>query len=951
MQRALLLFGWYAPFSGPVGFVIVAYVVFLAVWAALLRLRADRVAVVNGIFIALISTAAAITVGALVAVIASTLWKGRQALVHVNFFTQDMSKTGPLDSLKTGGVLHALVGTLWMIGIAVVLTAPLGILTAVYLYQSRSRFSRFVRSVVVAMTALPTILAGLFIYAFWILTLGNEKSALAAALALSVMMLPYIIRGADLVLRLVPGNLVEASSALGAPRWRTVWHVVLPSARSGLATAVILGVARGIGEASPVLLTAGFTTYLNTNPIHGPMVSLPLLTLKLAQSPTDTFIARGYACRVVLVARGARALHHRSRHRRPRRRCGLGARPTPPRARVGPRSRTLRTPRQSLDGAGTVSGGCRMSITRKRVAAMLSIGLAALFVSALAMPAQADSYVPVSGAGSTWSENALSQWIRDVQQYGMRINYAGTGSSDGRRQYLNGTVDFAASDIPFQSHPEDGSAPENPTPGTYAYMPITAGGTVFMYNLTINGQRVTNLRLSGENVVKIFTRVITTWNDPAIEADNPGLKLPDEQIVPVVRSDGSAATYHLTEWMIDEYGPLWNSYCSKSGRAPACGPTSLYPTVPGVIAQAGDLGIAGYVSQNYAAGSIGFVNYSYALNTHFPVAKLLNSAGYYTEPTAQNVAVSLLKAQINTTSTDPSLYLTQNLTGVFSDPDPRTYVLSSYGYLILPTKIQGQFTAAKGKTLAAFASYAMCQGQQESASLGYSPMPVNLVQAGFTQIAKIPGAVSSNVNIATCHNPTFSPDGTNLLAKTAPMPPACDKQGPTQCSTGTGGARQPTRVVIVTGTGGGGSSGGSGGSTGGGQTTSGGGSAATSSGSTAGGSSTGGGSTATGSSSTGGSGTGGATGSGSGATSNTTACDPSSGTCGAVASAGSGSGSGSGSNIDAASGSLSATPVVLTAASGWGSTQVLMLIALVLLIAVIVVPAFLVRRFRNEETR
>jgi phosphate transport system permease protein len=298
---ALLLFGWYAPFSGPVGFVIVAYVAFLAVWAALVGLRSDRVAVTNAIFIALMSTAAVITVGALVAVIGSTLWKGKDALVHVNFFTQDMSKTGPLDSLKSGGVLHALVGTLWMIGIAVVLTAPLGILTAVYLYQSRSRFSRFVRSVVEAMTALPTILAGLFIYAFWILTLGNEKSALAAALALSVMMLPYIIRGADLVLRLVPGNLVEASSALGAPRWRTVWHVVLPSARSGLATAVILGVARGIGEASPVLLTAGFTTYLNTDPIHGPMVSLPLLTLKLAQSPTPTFIARGYACASFLL--------------------------------------------------------------------------------------------------------------------------------------------------------------------------------------------------------------------------------------------------------------------------------------------------------------------------------------------------------------------------------------------------------------------------------------------------------------------------------------------------------------------------------------------------------------------------------------------------------------------------------------------------------------------------
>lgn len=160
-------------------------------------------------------------------------------------------------------------------------------------------------------------------------------------------------------------------------------------------------------------------------------------------------------------------------------------------------------------------------------------------------PASADSYVPVSGAGSTWSENALDQWISDVQQYGMRVNYAGTGSTAGRQSFLNGTADFAASDIPFQTKPDDGSAPESPTPGTYAYMPITAGGTVFMYNLTINGQQVTNLRLSGANIAKIFTGAITNWSNPAIAADNPDLQLPNEPIVPVVRSDGAGDSFEF----------------------------------------------------------------------------------------------------------------------------------------------------------------------------------------------------------------------------------------------------------------------------------------------------------------------------------------------------------------------------------------------------------------------
>jgi phosphate ABC transporter phosphate-binding protein len=427
------------------------------------------------------------------------------------------------------------------------------------------------------------------------------------------------------------------------------------------------------------------------------------------------------------------------------------------------------------------------------VALVLGTGIT---IGSVAPATAAPSYVPISGQGSTWSENALDQWISDVQQYGMRINYDGDGSTTGRQAYISGTTDFAASDIPFQTNPNDGSAPEDPTPNSYAYMPVTAGGTVFMYNLTIAGQRVTNLRLSGQNIAKIFTGQITNWNNPAIAADNPALALPNEPIVPVVRSDGAGSSFEFSEWMIDQYPSVWNQFCNATGRAPACGPTSFWPTTPTIpmIAQSGDLGVAGYVAQNYAAGSIGYVEYSYALNAKFPVVNMLNAAGYYTEPTPQNVAVSLLQAQINMDSSNPAVYLTENLSNVYTDPDPRTYPLSSYSYLILPTKVQGQFTTNKGATLAAFSYYAMCQGQQDSASLGYSPMPINLVQASFAQIAKIPGAVTQNINIQSCNNPTFSSTGQNLLAVDAPQPPACDKKGPTQCTTATGGATAATPV-------------------------------------------------------------------------------------------------------------------------------------------------------------
>jgi phosphate transport system permease protein len=299
---ALLLFGQLAPLSGALGFVVVAYGAFLAAYAVLLGLEEDGPAVRDRVMTVVLWSAATLLFSALVLVVGFTLWRGREALPHLNFFTQDMQQAGPLDPLTNGGIAHAMLGTLLMIAIALAVTVPLGLACAVYLNQIPGRFSRFVRTIVEAMTALPSIVAGLMVYATWILGLGLQKSGLAAGFAISVMMLPIVIRAADVVLRLVPGNLTEAAEALGAPRWRTVWHVVLPTARSGLATAVILGTARGIGETSPVLLTAGYTAALNADPAHGPMVSLPLAVFSFVKSPEPTMIARGFGAAAVLMA-------------------------------------------------------------------------------------------------------------------------------------------------------------------------------------------------------------------------------------------------------------------------------------------------------------------------------------------------------------------------------------------------------------------------------------------------------------------------------------------------------------------------------------------------------------------------------------------------------------------------------------------------------------------------
>lgn len=287
--------------SGPLGVVVVAYVAFVAIYALLVSLSDGAPVVRDAVMTVLMATCAVIALGALGVVVVFTVARGWGALRHVNFYTQDMSRAGPLQPLTVGGMGHALIGTIWQVGIATALTVPLGLIAAVYLDVTRSRPSRFFRTVVEAMTALPSILAGLFIYASWILAFGFGRSGLAAALALGVMMLPYVIRAADLSLRLVPNNLREAAGALGAPGWRTEMQVVLPTARSGLATAVILGVARAIGEASPVLLTAGFTSFINPDPLNGSMASLPLEVYELVKSGVPAYTTRAFGCASFLL--------------------------------------------------------------------------------------------------------------------------------------------------------------------------------------------------------------------------------------------------------------------------------------------------------------------------------------------------------------------------------------------------------------------------------------------------------------------------------------------------------------------------------------------------------------------------------------------------------------------------------------------------------------------------
>lgn len=290
-----------APMQGVLAFVVMAYALFLLIYAVLVGLDESGPVVRDRVIAVLVQSGALLLVGTLCTVLGYTVYRGFHAVLHVNMFTQDMTIAGPLDPLTTGGVLHGILGTLTQITIALAITIPLGVTTALFLSEVPGPFARFVRTIVEAMTALPSIVAGLFILATFVLILGFDKSGLAAGLAITVMMLPIMIRASDVVFRLVPGTLKEASLGLGASQFKTVMHVVLPTSRSGLTTAIILATARGIGETSPVLLTAGFTASINKNPLSGPMVSLPLIVFQFVKSPQPTMIERGFGTAVVLM--------------------------------------------------------------------------------------------------------------------------------------------------------------------------------------------------------------------------------------------------------------------------------------------------------------------------------------------------------------------------------------------------------------------------------------------------------------------------------------------------------------------------------------------------------------------------------------------------------------------------------------------------------------------------
>lgn len=292
------------PLQGAAGFVVVALLLYVIVQTILSftmegpRQARDRLATT------LIYVCFALAMIPLVLIIWYAISRGTRALSG-DFLTHSMF--GISSASTGGGATHAIIGTLIVSLIAAVIAVPLGIFTAIYLveYGGKTWFGKTVSFFVDVMTGVPSIVSGLFIYAFWLLTLGFQKTAFAGALSLVLLMLPIVVRSTEEMLKLVHNDLREASYALGVPKWRTITKIVLPTAMSGIITGVMLGIARIMGETAPLLLLVGTNIRINSDPFTGQMETLPTYVNKyfgLAAGNADSPNAdRAWAAALTLI--------------------------------------------------------------------------------------------------------------------------------------------------------------------------------------------------------------------------------------------------------------------------------------------------------------------------------------------------------------------------------------------------------------------------------------------------------------------------------------------------------------------------------------------------------------------------------------------------------------------------------------------------------------------------
>ncbi len=288
------------PLKGKLAYFVIFFIAYAALTSVFKATQRGSAAAKDALVNSLVAIGAIVTVIPVASIMATVLAKGLPG-ISFGLFTHDMALATPTDPLSNGGLLHAITGTLILVTVAMIISVPIGILTALYLTEIKGRFTGPIRFLVQAMSGVPSIVAGLFILSAILYPITKAYSGLMGSLSLTILMIPTIARTSQEVLNLIPNELREAGTALGGTQWRTVAMIVLPAAKSGLVTAIILGVARIAGETAPILLLTGGGDRVNPNAFNGPMGSLPYYIWKSFNAGSPEAITRAWAGLLVLV--------------------------------------------------------------------------------------------------------------------------------------------------------------------------------------------------------------------------------------------------------------------------------------------------------------------------------------------------------------------------------------------------------------------------------------------------------------------------------------------------------------------------------------------------------------------------------------------------------------------------------------------------------------------------
>jgi phosphate transport system permease protein len=299
----LFIAGLYMLTDIPGALIVIAIYLPVQIVAAVIasRLVGGRNSSADAVVIVLSLGATLLSIIIVVSILWSITIRGFEAL-SVAFLTQNNTYISPPTPLGYGGIGHALIGTVMIVALAMIISVPIGVATAVYITEVRGRFRNYVRFFIQAESGVPSVVAGLFILTILILTGILNQSAFAGALAYSVLMLPTVARTSEEVLKLIPGDLRTGALALGSTRARTVWKVVLPAARTGIITATILGIARVMGETAPLLLTALNNDKTVLNPFAEPIAALPTFIFFNVALPFPSAVSRAWGAAFVLMA-------------------------------------------------------------------------------------------------------------------------------------------------------------------------------------------------------------------------------------------------------------------------------------------------------------------------------------------------------------------------------------------------------------------------------------------------------------------------------------------------------------------------------------------------------------------------------------------------------------------------------------------------------------------------